>query len=58
MAILEKKIELEVGGHVTPQMLTDISETAVQAYNMAKSAEDTAKTLINEAIVQALNSEV
>ncbi len=69
MAILSQKTELLAGQQLTSITLNDISETAVAAYikaqeatilaqEEAKACKDYAKSLIDEAIGNALNSGV
>lgn len=58
MAILSQKTELNEGDPLTAELVNQISETAVVAYQKALEATDGIEDLINKAIGQALNSEV
>ncbi len=58
MAILSNKTELNEGDPLTAELVNQISETAVAAYQKASEATEGIEDLINRAIGQALNSEV
>ena len=58
MALLTKKTNFVAGDMLTAQDLNNISETAVEAYQLAEDAKNYAETLIMQSITETLNSEV